>query len=83
MSYERSQSIERRLEFVLELVKKGRFSTTAIADQLGVSVPTASRCIDALRGRGYAIQSEKTGIGWRYKLESVVSRKPKKSKLLH
>ena len=69
MLYDRSWSIERRLEKILDMVREGRSSAPSIAKSLGVSVPTVSRCIEALRRRGFAIRSEKLGTAWRYKLE--------------
>ncbi len=73
MLYERSKAIEQRISQVLELVKKGDFSTPRIADELGVSVPTVSRCIEALRHRGHRIRSEKRGVQWCYLLEATSS----------
>jgi biotin operon repressor len=69
--YERSLSIEKRLREVLELVRSGRYSTPAIAEKLGVSVPTVSRDVTALRERGHDIRSERQGDSWRYILASV------------
>lgn len=68
MQYERSFSIERRLHEVLELVRSGRYSTPAIAEKLGVSVPTVSRDVTALRERGHEIRSERHGESWCYVL---------------
>ena len=80
MLYDRSQSIERRLEEILDLVKEGRSSAPSIAKSLGVSVPTVSRCIEALRRRGFAIRSEKLGIAWRYKLDNQAPISKRSSK---
>jgi biotin operon repressor len=66
MLYERSFLIEKRLQDVLQLVRSGFYSTPAIAEQLGVSVPTVSRDVTALRERGYDIRSERRGGSWRY-----------------
>ena len=68
MLYERSLEIERRLETVLRLVTSGSYSTPMLADELGVSIPTVSRQVQALRQRGHAIRSERTNDGWRYVL---------------
>lgn len=68
MFYERSFAIEKRLQDVLELVRSGRYSTPAIAEKLGVSVPTVSRDVTALRERGHDIRSERHGDAWRYVL---------------
>ena len=59
MIYQRSQDIERRLETVLGLIRTGRYSTPTLAQQVGVSIPTVSRCVTALRERGHDIRSEK------------------------
>jgi biotin operon repressor len=74
MCYERSQNIEIRLQQVLELVKRGNSSTPMIAAELGVSVPTVSRCIEALRTRGHEIRSEKRGTHWCYLLARSPNR---------
>lgn len=68
MLYERSLEIERRLLTVLELIRTGDYSTPALADEVGVSIPTISRAVTALRQRGHDIQSEKHCDGWRYSL---------------
>ena len=68
MLYQRSLHIEQRLESVLELVRSGKYSTPALAEQLYVSIPTISRCVSALRERGHNIRAEKHGNGWRYVL---------------
>lgn len=66
--YQRSREIEQRLEAVLRLIRSGRYSTPMLAEQLGVSVPTVSRCVSALRERGHDIKSEKHGNSWCYVL---------------
>lgn len=68
MLYERSLEIEQRLQAVLELIRTGDYSTPALADAVGVSIPTISRAVTALRERGHDIQAEKHGGGWRYVL---------------
>lgn len=68
MLYERSLGIEQRLQTVLGLVRSGRYSTPVIADKLGVSVPTVSRDVTALRERGHDIRAEKRGGAWSYVL---------------
>lgn len=69
MAYEQSYVIEQRLQSVLCCVAQGAYSTPQIADELGVSIPTVSRCVQALRERGHVIRSEKHREGWRYVLE--------------
>ena len=45
MLYMRSQEIELRLTEVLRLIRTGRFSTPGLAEKIGVSIPTISRCV--------------------------------------
>ena len=66
MPFERSREIERRLDNVLQLIRTGRFSTPRLAEKVGVSIPTISRIVAALRERGHDIQAERTQQGWRY-----------------
>jgi transposase len=66
MLYRRSQEIERRLDQVLDLIRTGGYSTPTLAKAVGVSIPTISRCVTALRGRGHDIRAENQGNGWRY-----------------
>lgn len=68
MLYQRSMEIERRLARVLGLVGSGGYSTPMIAKELGISIPTVSRDVTALRERGHDIRSERRGGGWRYVL---------------
>jgi biotin operon repressor len=68
MPFERSLEIERRLDDVLRLIRTGRFSTPMLAEKVGVSIPTISRCVTALRLRGHEIRAEKREDGWRYVL---------------
>lgn len=75
MLYQRSLDIERRLEAVLGMIHKGTYSTPMIAKELGVSIPTVSRDVTALRQRGYDIRAERGDQGWRYLLiQKSVSR---------
>ena len=73
MLYARSLEIEQRLDHVLRLIRTGRYSTPKLAEEVGVSIPTISRCVCALRERGHDIRSEKHGTGWRY----VLVRQPR------
>jgi biotin operon repressor len=68
MLYQRSLGIEQRLKEVLRLIRKGRYSTPKIAEELGVSVPTISRDVTALRERGHDIRAERRADEWRYYL---------------
>jgi biotin operon repressor len=76
MMYQRSHEIEQRLETVLQLIRTGRYSTPTLAEEVGVSIPTVSRCVNALRERGHDIKAEKHTDGWRY----VLTRKHRKVK---
>jgi biotin operon repressor len=73
MIYQRSQEIERRLETVLRLIRTGQCSTPTLAEKVGVSIPTVSRCVNALRERGHDIRAEKPSDGWRYVLARKAS----------
>ena len=73
MLYERSLEIEKRLDEVLRLIRTGRYSTPKLAEEVEVSIPTISRCVNALRERGHDIRAEKHGNGWRY----ILVRRPK------
>lgn len=68
MQYQRSLDIQRRLQAVLRLVRSGGYSTPMLAEQLGVSIPTVSRYLTALRARGHVIRSARKPDGWRYVL---------------
>ena len=70
MQYRKSLEIETRLETVLKLIRRGRYSTRGLAEEIGVSIPTISRCVLALRERGYEIRAEMRSDGWRYFLVS-------------
>jgi biotin operon repressor len=69
MLYNRSLEIERRIGDVLRLVRDGQQSTPTLARALSVSEPTISRCLSALRRRGYLIRAVKRGGSWSYELE--------------
>jgi predicted DNA-binding transcriptional regulator YafY len=68
MPFERSLEIARRLDDVLRLISTGRYSTPMLAEEVGVSIPTISRIVAALRVRGHDIRAEKNSDGWRYVL---------------
>lgn len=69
MPYERLMAIESRLQKVLQLIATGEYSTHRLAKEVGVSVPTISRDVVALRQRGHAIRAERMGMVWHYVLE--------------
>jgi biotin operon repressor len=68
MLYQRSREIEGRLADLLWLIQRGRYSTPKLASALGISKPTVSRCLSALRDRGYSIRAVKGADGWAYEL---------------
>lgn len=68
MLYQRSHDIERRLGEVLRLIRIGGYSTPRIAEELGVSIPTVSRDVTALRERGHNIRSHRENDAWQYAL---------------
>lgn len=69
MLYQRSLDIEARLDSVLQLIRIGGYSTPKLAEKLGVSIPTVSRDVTALRQRGHAIRSMRTDDGWTFVLD--------------
>jgi biotin operon repressor len=71
MLYQRSRQIEDRLDALLKLIETGRYSTPALAAALNISIPTVSRGIDALRGRGYAIRTVHEHNTWYYTLDAT------------
>ena len=74
MPFERSLEIESRLDAILRLIRTGRFSTPMLAEEVGVSIPTISRCVTALRDRGHDIRAAKQGGGWFYVLAAKSGR---------
>ncbi len=66
MAFEHSLEIARRLDDVLHLIRTGRYSTPKLAEKVGVSIPTISRIVAALRDRGHDIRAERSEGGWRY-----------------
>jgi predicted DNA-binding transcriptional regulator YafY len=68
MRYQQAIEIHRRLETVLRLIGTGKYSTPALAETVGVSVPTISRIVAALRVQGHDIRAERQADGWAYRL---------------
>lgn len=66
--YTRSLEIEKRLSSVVQLIRRGRYGTPELAAHLGISEPTVSRCLSALRQRGYGIRAVKEEDGWAYEI---------------
>ncbi len=68
MRYQNSLEIHDRIEVVLQLIGTGLYSTPTLAKEVGVSIPTVSRIVAALRERGHAIRAQRSEGGWRYLL---------------
>jgi biotin operon repressor len=68
MRYEKALGIEKRLGELVRLLRAGCDSTPALAQKLGVSVPTIARDITALRERGYVIRAVRHAHHWAYQL---------------
>lgn len=79
MLYQHPLYIERRLQAVLRLLRSGGYSTPMIAEELGVSTPTVSRDVTALRERGHEILSKRKGEAWRYVLAEKSSKTASRS----
>jgi len=79
MLYQRSLEIEQRLEKVLCLIRGGQHSTPDLAREIGVSIPTVSRYIAALRQRGHEIWSTREGSSWQYACNDEVASKSAKT----
>lgn len=71
MLYERSLGIETRLQTVLKLIETGQYSTPSLAEEVGVSIPTISRDVTALRQRGHDIVAERRDGAWHFKLAAL------------
>lgn len=69
MRYQLALEIRERIEEVLRLIRTGEYSTPALAKAVGVSIPTISRIVAALREQGHDIQAERTSRGWRYVID--------------
>ena len=81
MRYQQTLEIHQRLETVLQLIGTGRYSTPALAETVGVSIPTISRIVAALRAQGHDIRAERHEGSWRYVLvQPKPSREEKTSK---
>jgi predicted DNA-binding transcriptional regulator YafY len=71
MRYQQTLEIHHRFETVLRLIRTGKYSTRDLAETTGVSIPTISRIVAALRDQGHEIRAERTKKGWRYKIEDT------------
>lgn len=80
MLYQRSLEIERRLATVLRLIRSGGYSTPMLAEEPGISIPTVSRDVTALRERGHDIRAQRKGDGWRFVLLQNSAKVPSSNK---
>ena len=62
--------IHERIEGVFRLNKTGVYSTPALVETVGVSTPTISRIVAALREQGHQMKAVRAACGWRYELRS-------------
>jgi biotin operon repressor len=72
MRYQQTLEIHQRLETVLRLIRTGSYSTPALAETIGVSIPTISRLVAALREQGHDIRAERVTGGWRYMIPDEI-----------
>lgn len=66
MRYERSLAVTKRLDDLLALVQAGVYSSSMLAEKLGVSEQTVYRDIRCLKQQGYAIRAVRLGLQWAY-----------------
>ncbi len=69
MRYARSIAITRRHDDLYALVQRGMYSSSTLAEKLGVSEQTVYRDILFLREQGHGIRSVRTGDRWAYVVE--------------
>ncbi len=74
MLNQRSKEIETRLADILNLIPSGRCSTPRPATAPGISNPTVTRFLRALRACGDSIGAVKDPEGWACELRSGFSR---------
>jgi len=82
MRYARSLAIAKRLEDLLALIKRGSYSSPAIAKKLRVSEQTVYRDVLCLKRQGHPVRAVKKSSGWAYQLgpTEMSSRKGKRPK---
>ncbi len=68
MRYERSIAVTKRLHELLVLIKRGVYSSPALAEKLGVSEQTVYRYIVFLKRQGHPIRSVKRSSNWAYQI---------------
>jgi biotin operon repressor len=70
MRYERAIAISKRHIELLVLVGAGSYSSSALAEKLGISEQTVYRDILFLKRQGYPIQSVRLPAKWAYQIAS-------------
>ena len=68
MRYHRSLAVTKRLADLLALIRRGGYSSSDIAQELGVSEQTIYRDILFLKQQGHPIRSVKLSSQWAYQL---------------
>jgi DeoR/GlpR family transcriptional regulator of sugar metabolism len=53
---------------LIDLIRRGEFSSPLLAEKLGCSEQTVYRDIDFLKEQGYSIRAIRHARGWAYKL---------------
>ncbi len=64
MIYERTLAVGQRFSAIVDLILAEQHSTRTLAAVLSLSEPTISRCLAALRRRGYQIEPRRKGQTW-------------------
>jgi biotin operon repressor len=75
MRYAQSVGISRRHEDLFSLIRRGLYSSSALAEKLGVSEQTVYRDILFLREQGHPIHAVRHGTRWAYVVTGK-SRRP-------
>ena len=73
MRYLRSLAIMRRLDDLLALIRRGSYSSPALAEKLSVSEQTLYRDILFLKRQGHLIRSVKVSTNWAYQMSECES----------
>jgi DeoR/GlpR family transcriptional regulator of sugar metabolism len=68
MRYEQAFAITQRLDDLLALIGRGAYSSSLLAEKLGVSEQTVYRDILFLKRRGHSIRAVRLSTNWAYQL---------------
>ncbi len=74
MRCQQAQEIHQRLDMVLHLTRKGRYSMPVLAEDVGASIATTSRIVAALCEHGHDIHAERTRTSWQHGLANPADR---------